>query len=77
MICGSIPDPHLKARAEINRKTAEFFAAGGQMTKASDFKPQHPPIRSAAIDPETVLKRRRSSPARSVCKEPQKLGIEG
>ncbi|MGW8461220.1 hypothetical protein [Pseudomonas sp. CLCA07] len=73
MIGGSIPDPHLEAQADINRKIAEFFRVGGKVTEAPGYEPQHPQPRSAAIDPETVLKRRRPSPTQAEHKGPQKL----
>lgn len=73
MIGGSIPDPHLEAQAEINRKIAEFFRFGGKVTEAPGYETRHPPPRSAAIDPETVLKRRRPSSSQAQRKEPQML----
>ena len=73
MIGGPIPDPHLEAQADINRKTADYFGAGGKVTEVPGFKTQHLSPRSAAIDPETVLKRRRPSPNQAEHNGPQKL----
>ncbi|MDP9653669.1 UNVERIFIED_ORG: hypothetical protein J2W87_001578 [Pseudomonas putida] len=73
MIGGPIPNSHQEAQADINRKTAEYFGVGGQVTEAPSFQTQHPPPRSTAIDPETVLKRRRPSPVQAERKEPPKL----
>lgn len=73
MIGGPIPNPHLEAQADINRKTAEYFGVGGKVAEAPSFQTQHPPPRSAVIDPETVLKRRRPSPAQAERKGSQML----
>ncbi len=73
MIGSPIPGPHLEAKANIHRKIAEYLRAGGEVIEAPGYEPQHPPPRSAAIDPETVLKRRRPSPAQPERKGPQML----
>jgi hypothetical protein len=69
MIGGPIPDPHLEAQVVITRKIAEFFRIGGKVTEAPSFQTRRRPPRSAAIDPETVLKRRRPSAT-----QPERLG---
>ena len=65
MIGNQLPDPRAAALADIERKIADFFGAGGQATTAPGFERVIKPVRSDKIDPDTVLKRRRPSPTRA------------
>lgn len=65
MIGNPIPNPRDAALADIERKIADFFGAGGQATTALGFERATPPARSDKIDPDTILKRRRPSPTRA------------
>ncbi|VVN75688.1 hypothetical protein [Pseudomonas fluorescens] len=65
MIGGPLPDPRAAATADIERKKANFFKAGGQASIAPGYERAIPPVRSDKIDPDTVLKRRRPSPTRA------------
>ncbi|PJK33104.1 hypothetical protein CWC48_26850 [Pseudomonas sp. S10E 269] len=56
----SLVEQHRQDAYSISERTAEFLAAGG--TVAQLPSPPHnplPPPRSAKIDPETILKRRK------------------
>lgn len=63
MIGKPLPDPRSAALADIERKIADFFSAGGQASTAPGFERVTPPARSDNIDPDTILKRRRPSPS--------------
>lgn len=65
MIGNKIPDPRAAALADIERKIADFFGAGGQATTSPGFERAISPARSDKIDPDTVLKRRRPSPTQA------------
>ena len=73
MIRSPISEPHLEVRADINLNIAELFRIGDKVTDAPGYEPQHTLPRSAAIDPENVLKRRRPSPTQAEHKAPQML----
>ena len=65
MIGSPLPDPRAAALADIERKIADFFGAGGQASIAPGYERAIPPVRSDKIDPDTILKRRRPSPTRA------------
>jgi hypothetical protein len=65
MIGSPLPDPRAAALADIERKIANFFSAGGQASIAPGYERAIQPMRSDKIDPDTVLKRRRPSPTRA------------
>lgn len=63
MIGEPIPDPRLQVLEQLNASIDKFFAAGGQATEVEGFRNTPPPARSATVDPETILKRRRRRPS--------------
>lgn len=65
MIGNPLPNPRDAALADIERRIADFFGAGGKAEPAAAFKPEPRPPRSDKIDPDTILKRRRPSPTRA------------
>ena len=56
----SIVEAHRPVSDAISEKVAQFLAAGGQIVQGESpaINPP-PPKRSAKIDPETILKRRK------------------
>lgn len=60
-----LPDPRAAATADIERKKAAFFKAGGKASIAPGYERAIPPVRSDKIDPDTILKRRRPSLTRA------------
>lgn len=58
----------------ISERTAQFLAAGGKiyLGESSAINPP-PPKRSTKIDPETILKRRKSPITRAERNAPRKL----
>ena len=63
MIGGPIPDPRIQVLEQLNANIDKFFAAGGQAAEIEGYQRTPPPARSAKIDPETILKRRRRRPS--------------
>ena len=59
-----LPDPRAAALADIERKIAAFFGAGGKPQAEPSAEIKARPPRSDKIDPDTILKRRRPSPTR-------------
>lgn len=62
MIGGPIPDPRIQVLEQLSASIDKFFAAGGQATEVEGYQRTLPPARSAKVDPETILKRRRHRP---------------
>lgn len=62
MIGNPMPDPRDAVIADLDRRIADFFGAGGKVTPLSGFERPLPVARSERVDPETVLKRRRIKP---------------
>lgn len=65
MIGVPMPNPRDAALADIERRIADFFGAGGKTEPAAAFMPEPRPPRSDKIDPDTILKRRRPSPTQA------------
>ncbi|MHC2144079.1 hypothetical protein ACVI9W_000061 [Pseudomonas sp. 210_17 TE3656] len=63
MIGGPIPDPRVQVLERLNESIDKFFAAGGQATEVEGYQRTPLPARSARVDPETILKRRRRRPS--------------
>lgn len=56
----SLVEQHRQDAYSISERTAEFLAAGGTVAQLpSPPRKPLPPPRSAKIDPETILKRRK------------------
>lgn len=65
MIGVPMPHPRDAITAHLDQKLEQFFGAGGVAEPAAAFKPEPRTPRSDKIDPDTILKRRRPSPARA------------
>ncbi|VVP78943.1 hypothetical protein [Pseudomonas fluorescens] len=65
MTGGPLADPRAAATADIERKKADFFKAGGKASIAPGYERAIPPVRSDKIDPDTILRRRRPSLTRA------------
>ncbi|AIL60909.1 hypothetical protein [Pseudomonas alkylphenolica] len=63
MIGDPIPDPRIQVLEQLNADIDKFFAAGGQATEVAGYQRTPLPARSAKVDPETILKRRRRRPS--------------
>ncbi|WP_353631379.1 hypothetical protein ABVN18_16420 [Pseudomonas canadensis] len=62
----SLVEQHRQDAYSISERTAEFLAAGGTVAQLpSPPRKPLPPPRSAKIDPETILKRRKPPTSRA------------
>jgi len=62
MIGDPIPDQRDALLAKLNNDIDQFFAKGGEVTPVAGVESRPLPPRSAKVDPETVLARRRRRP---------------